>query len=103
MKATGITRPIDGLGRIVIPKEIRKALGLVDDQDSMEFFIDGEMVVLRRYVPGCVFCNGMGDLKLFRGHQVCGNCRGEIGNRLTKEKPFEGQIKSLIKVYQKDK
>lgn len=41
MKATGIIRRIDDLGRIVIPKEIRKHLG-IREGDSLEIFIDEE-------------------------------------------------------------
>lgn len=51
MKITGIVRHIDNLGRIVIPKEIRKQIfGKIDATDKpMEIFIDGENIVLRRY------------------------------------------------------
>ena len=51
MKATGVVRRIDDLGRIVIPKEIRRLVfGKADAiGEPMEIFIDGENVVLRRY------------------------------------------------------
>lgn len=48
MKATGIVRRIDDLGRIVIPKEIRKSLGLKEGT-PMEVFIDNDGVVFKRY------------------------------------------------------
>ena len=41
MKATGIVRRIDDLGRVVIPKEIRRRMGL-QENDALEMFIDGE-------------------------------------------------------------
>ena len=51
MKITGIIRRVDDLGRVVIPKEIRRLVfGKTDASgESMEIFIDGENIVLRRY------------------------------------------------------
>lgn len=48
MKATGIVRIVDDLGRIVIPRDIRRALG-IKECDAMEFFIDGEDIIIRKY------------------------------------------------------
>ena len=48
MKATGIIRRIDDLGRIVIPKEIRKNLRLRVGE-SLEIFIDGDDIVLKKF------------------------------------------------------
>ena len=51
MKATGIVRRMDDLGRIQIPKEVRRMIGLnVNDYYiPFEFFIDGDSVVIKRY------------------------------------------------------
>lgn len=52
MKSTGIIRRIDDLGRIVIPKDIRKKMGVYEGE-PIEFFFseqDGE-IVLKKYVP----------------------------------------------------
>lgn len=48
MKAVGVVRNIDSLGRVVIPKEIRKTQGW-DTNTSMEFFMDGNNLVVREY------------------------------------------------------
>ena len=48
MKATGIVRRIDDLGRIVIPKEIRRSFG-IKESTPMEYFIDGANIVIRKY------------------------------------------------------
>ena len=48
MKATGIVRRIDDLGRIVIPKEIRRTLK-INEGDSLEIFVDDSSVVLKKY------------------------------------------------------
>ena len=54
MKATGIVRPIDPLGRIVLPKELRNHLH-IKERDSLEIFMDGENIVLKKYEPCCMF------------------------------------------------
>lgn len=54
MKPTGIVRKIRDLGRIVIPSEMRDNLELKLD-DSIEFYQDGEKIVMQKYVPGCIF------------------------------------------------
>ncbi|MBU4643246.1 AbrB/MazE/SpoVT family DNA-binding domain-containing protein [Bacillus toyonensis] len=48
MKATGITRKIDELGRIVIPKELRRTLN-IDIKDPMEIFTEEDSIILRKY------------------------------------------------------
>ena len=48
MKATGVVRRIDDLGRVVIPKEIRKNLR-IKEGDNLEIFVDGEEVILKKY------------------------------------------------------
>ena len=48
MKATGIVRRIDDLGRIVIPKEIRRNIG-IREGEAMELFLDGNNIVFSKY------------------------------------------------------
>ncbi len=51
MKATGVVRRIDDLGRIVIPKELRRTMR-IKEGDSLEIFIDsGERIILKKYSP----------------------------------------------------
>lgn len=52
MKSTGIVRRIDDLGRIVIPKEIRRNLA-IREGDPLEIFVEGEMVCYSKYEPAC--------------------------------------------------
>lgn len=52
MKATGITRRIDDLGRIVIPKEIRHNLG-IKEGDALELFIEEDAVCFRKIEFDC--------------------------------------------------
>ncbi len=46
--STGIVRRIDELGRIVIPKEIRKKMR-IKNGDTLEIFVDGDSITLRKY------------------------------------------------------
>ncbi len=48
MKSTGVTRKIDELGRIVIPKEIRRNLG-IRDGESLEIYIDEDSIILKKH------------------------------------------------------
>ena len=48
MKSTGVTRKIDDLGRIVIPKEIRKNLG-IRDGESLEIFTEEDSIILKKH------------------------------------------------------
>lgn len=50
MKTTGIIRRIDDLGRIVIPKELRRSLR-IKNGDTLEVFVDKEEIVLKKYSP----------------------------------------------------
>lgn len=48
MKSTGIVRKIDNLGRVVVPMELRRTLG-IEQKDPVEIFVEGEQIILRKY------------------------------------------------------
>ncbi|MEC2940363.1 AbrB/MazE/SpoVT family DNA-binding domain-containing protein, partial [Bacillus cereus] len=48
MKSTGVTRKIDELGRIVLPKELRRTLGIAE-KDPIEIFVEDEKIILQKY------------------------------------------------------
>ena len=50
VKSTGIVRKVDELGRIVLPIELRRTLNIAE-RDSVEIFVDGTSIVLKKYVP----------------------------------------------------
>lgn len=77
MKSTGIIRNVDGLGRIVLPKDLRKQFG-VTPQTPLEILTDNDCIVLRKYRPAgcCDFCGEVADdVVEYRGKHVCGACR----------------------------
>lgn len=73
MKAIGIVRNVDELGRIVIPKELRVNMGM-DIGQPVEIFVDKDNIVLQKYQAGCVFCGEINDTVEFKGKSVCRNC-----------------------------
>lgn len=77
MKATGIVRKVDMLGRIVLPIELRKTLD-IEIKDPVEIFIDGEYIMLKKYNPQCVLCGSMDSIKHFKGRNVCMKCVSEL-------------------------
>ena len=68
MKSTGITRAVDDLGRIVIPKELRRNLG-ISEGTPMEIYTDADRIVLKRYIPGCLLCGKTEDVGGDQRHQ----------------------------------
>ncbi len=77
MKATGIVRQIDHLGRIVIPIEMRRTMQL-NEGDAMEIFVDGDRIILQKYAPGCIFCGSGAKGIIAHGKPVCQRCVEEI-------------------------
>ena len=77
MKATGIVRQLDQLGRIVIPKELRTTFDL-NEKDPIEIFVEGNDIILRKYQPACIFCNEATDIVDYQGKKVCRNCLNKL-------------------------
>lgn len=77
MKSTGMVRKLDNLGRIVLPIEMRKSMG-IDVKDSIEIFAEGDSIILRRYEAGCVFCGEARGTVMLHGKRVCGQCREQL-------------------------
>jgi len=73
LKSTGIVRKVDELGRVVIPIELRRTLG-IDEKDALEIYVDAEKIVLKKYEPACVFCGNAVDIQHYRGKLVCREC-----------------------------
>lgn len=77
MKATGILRKIDGLGRIVIPMEIRNKLNIAEN-DPLEIHVEGSSIVLKKYEPDCTFCGSSKNVVEYKGKNVCEKCINEL-------------------------
>ncbi len=77
MKKTGMTRPVDELGRVVIPKEIRNSLQ-IEVKDRLEIMLDGDAIVLKKYDPNCVFCGSTENVEEVMGKNICKACLGKL-------------------------
>ena len=73
MKSSGITRSVDELGRIVLPKSMRQHLE-INERDQLEIFVEGNRIVLQKYEPACIFCGKTEGVVIFNGKRVCSAC-----------------------------
>ena len=86
MKSTGIVRKVDELGRIVLPIELRRTLDIAE-KDSLEIYMDGPAIVLKKYQPACIFCivlkkyqpacifcDDAKDVIVYHGKNICPKC-----------------------------
>lgn len=73
MKSTGIVRKLDELGRIVLPIEIRKTMD-IKDKDGVEIFVDDNKIILRKYIPACIFCGSDDNVTYFKNKLICRDC-----------------------------
>ena len=77
MKSTGIVRRVDELGRIVLPIELRRTLNIAE-KDSLEIYVDGSSIMLKKYQPACIFCDSAKDISVFKGKNICSVCLKEL-------------------------
>ena len=76
-KETGMVRQIDDLGRIVLPKEFRKTLG-IDVKDSIEISMEGPNIILHKYENKCVFCGSVNPKNKFKENRICNSCLKQL-------------------------
>ena len=80
MKTTGIIRNIDELGRLVLPKELRRHFDIEYDT-AVEITSEDDKIVIKKFNPRCIFCNGSSDdapLVEFKGKKLCPACLDAI-------------------------
>ncbi|NLX71499.1 MAG: AbrB/MazE/SpoVT family DNA-binding domain-containing protein [Clostridiales bacterium] len=77
MKSTGIVRKVDELGRVVIPIELRRTLG-IEQKDALEIYVDNEHIILKKYEPACIFCDNARDVETYKGKNICKNCLEDL-------------------------
>lgn len=77
MKATGIVRKVDELGRVVLPVELRRTLD-IEEKDALEIFVDEETIILKKYEPACIFCGNAKKITKFKGKNICPHCIADI-------------------------
>ena len=72
-----MVRPIDELGRVVLPKEIRRSFDL-SPKDSVEIFTDGDKIILQKYAPACIFCGNADNVIYYNNKRICADCIDKI-------------------------
>ena len=77
MKSLGVVRKIDDLGRIVLPMELRKTMD-IKEGDALEIFTENERIILKKYLPTCIYCQSSERLTQFHGYNICPSCINEL-------------------------
>ncbi len=79
MDKTGMVRKIDELGRIVLPVEIRRTLG-IGERDRLLIRIEENEIILKKFEPMCIFCGENRSLVEHKGKTVCPACIREMNS-----------------------
>ena len=77
MRNKGNIRPIDELGRVVIPIDFRTALD-IKSGDLLRLELEGEKITISKNTPSCIFCGEENGLTKFEGKTGCLKCIREI-------------------------
>lgn len=80
MHSTGIFRRVDGLGRFVLPKELRKSLD-INQNDYLQIFLEGDTIILKKNKDNCILCGSAEDLTNFHDKCICKKCIEELKSK----------------------
>ena len=80
MNDTGIVRRVDDLGRIVIPMELRRTLG-INVKDPMAIFVEDDKIILEKHKDVCALCGNPEGVSEFKGRPICNTCVEDIKKR----------------------
>ena len=75
----GIGRKIDRMGRIVIPREMRKTLNFKEGQ-KVNIELNNDTIIITKCKSECLFCNRSYDLKKYKNYSIFKNCLEKIKN-----------------------
>ncbi len=81
LKSTGVVRKVDELGRIVIPIELRRTMG-IEEKDALEIYVDSEKIILKKYEPACIFCSNAEDVVNYKGKNICKSCLTQLSKQV---------------------
>jgi len=81
MQNTGIVRRVDDLGRIVIPMELRRTLG-IRVKDPISIYVEGDRIILEKHRDACAICGSTeGEVSEIKGRPVCADCVATIARK----------------------
>ena len=83
MKSIGVTRKLDQLGRITLPKELRDNLGIEENQ-ALEIYTKEDLIILKKYKPGCYCCGNLKIESVVMGLSLCKKCINEFNDARNK-------------------
>ena len=72
-----IIRQLDELGRVCLPKEMRKSLEM-EERQRLEIDLKNETIIIRKYEDKCTFCGSNNDITDFKEKKICGKCKEEL-------------------------
>lgn len=81
MKPIGVVRKVDQLGRIVLPKSLRRRYQM-NEGDPVEILVQGDHIILEKYKPKCVFCMSTQRVISYMEKHICQSCLSEMSNYL---------------------
>ena len=87
MKATGIVRKLDELGRVTLPIELRRTME-VKEGDPLEIFVDEDQIILQKYEgdkPKCAHCGSTDGLQKVGKGYICKKCTLEAVDAVANE------------------
>ncbi len=90
MKTTGVTRPLDKMGRVVLPIELRKTLDLPSGT-PIEIYVEGDKIILHKFQHKCEFCDSTEHISEFKGKFVCKDCINQLSDKKLSCDPFWGK------------
>ena len=76
-EVSGMAMTVIWTGMVVVSIELRRTLDIAE-KDSLEIYVDGASIVLKKYQPACIFCDDAKDVINFKGKNVCPNCIREL-------------------------
>lgn len=77
MEERCVSRPVDALGRVVLPVELRRKLD-IKHNDYFEVLTENDTIVLKKYLEKCIFCSGTDNVTLFKEKPICINCINDM-------------------------
>ncbi len=77
MKSTGIIRKVDELGRVVIPIELRRFMG-IQEKNAIEIFLDSDRIVLQKHERSCIFCDSEDEVRYYKNKLICRHCLRDL-------------------------
>jgi len=87
VKSVPIIQRLDGFGRIMLPEAFRVQLG-IDKGTDIEIYMDGDAIVVEKYVRGCIFCGITEGTIAYQGQLICKSCIVEMAVCCSEEYPL---------------